>query len=131
LGYWWNSLPLCSVVAPEIIESMPGYGSPANTIRPPPGMSGDAVPSAALVGTPEAVPGVTASAGSATTGGGALADLAVPIGNKKKLMVNIYVVGIARLIEFGRTEHTCSVIHGLVRHARATIAVHIKMRLFE
>ena len=46
-------------------------------------------------------------------------------------MVNIYVVGIARIIEFGRTEHTCFVIHGLVRHARASIAVHIRSRFFE
>ena len=117
LGYWWNSLPKCSVVTPENIEGMADYDWPVTKIRSPQSMSADAVPSAALAVNSEAVPDVTASAGSASTGGGAMADLAVPIGKMKKLMVNIYVVGIARLIEFGRTEHTCSVIHGLVRHA--------------
>ncbi len=117
LGYWWNVLPQCSVVAPEHIEGMSDYDWLVTKTRAPPGLSGDAIPSAAHVGTPEAVPGVTASSGATTTGGCAIADLAVPISNKNKLMVSIYVVGIARLIEFGRTEHTCSVIHGLVRHA--------------
>ncbi len=41
-----------------------------------------------------------------------MAGLDVPTGSKKKLIVNIYVVGIARLTEFARNEHTYSEIFG-------------------
>jgi hypothetical protein len=65
------------VDAPESIEGMLEYDWPVNKNRSPPGLSGDADLSAAHVCTPEAVPGVTAPAGSAITHGGALADLEV------------------------------------------------------
>ena len=93
--------------------------------------SGAPGPAAWHVGTLEAVHGVPAQAGSATTLGGDMAGLEVPLVNKKKLMVNIYVVGIARLTECARDEHTYSVNDGCVTLclAKATSAVHSAWQL--
>ena len=118
----------CSVFPPDAIEGMPVSSWPFEPLRSALS-SGDAGSSAQHVGTPAAVPSVPAPAGSASILGGGMAGLQVPIANKKKLMVNIYMVGIARLTEFARDEHTCSVIDGCVRLARATLALHITRRL--
>jgi hypothetical protein len=131
LGCWWNSLPTCRVVAPDPIEGMPAsstwpYVDPGTVLS-----SGGASSAASQVGTPEAVPGVPAPADSVSTLGGAMAGLEVPSVNKQKLMVNIYVVGIARLTEFARDEHTCSETDGCAILARATFAAHSARQLIE
>jgi hypothetical protein len=128
LGGWWNSIPTCAVVQPDVIEGMPASTwpyVPQVTVL----SSGGASSAASQVGTPEAVPSVSAPAGSAIILGGDMPGLEVLSINKKKLMVNIYVVGIARLTELARDEHTCSVSDGCVTLARATSAVHSARQL--
>jgi hypothetical protein len=112
LGYWWNCLPTCRIVPPDRIEGMPVSAWPYKDERVPLS-SGVADPSAPQVASHEAVPGGATSAGSADTlRDPSLASLEGTTGHKKKLLVNIYVVGIARLTEFDRDDNTCSVIHG-------------------
>ena len=130
LGCWWNSFPTCAVVPPDVIEGMHAstwpYGQPERVLS-----SGSTGSAAAWLGTLEAVPGVPAQAAAAGTLGGDMAGHEVPVVNREKLMVNIYVVGIARLTECARDEHTYSVNDGCVTLclARATSAVHSAWQL--
>jgi hypothetical protein len=118
------------VVPPDVIEGMPAstrpYGHPERVLS-----SGSTGSAAGWLGTLEAVPGVPAQAAAAGTLGGDMAGHEVPVVNREKLMVNIYVVGIARLTECARDEHTYSVNDGCVTLclARATSAVHSAWQL--
>jgi hypothetical protein len=129
LGCWWNAFPTNSIVAPDPVEGITPSAWPYIAQQSVP-TSGGASSSAPHAGTSEAVPSVPAPAGSATTSVDVMAGLPRS-DNKKKLMVNIYVVGIARLTEFSRDEHTCPVAEGSVNLARASIAVHSAWQMID
>ena len=129
LGCWWNAFPTNSIVAPDPVAGINTSAWPYIAQQSVP-TSGGASSSAPRAGTSEAVPSVPAPAGSAITSVDVMAGLP-PSDNKKKLTVNIYVVGIARLTEFSRDEHTCPVAEGSVNLAKASIAVNSAWQMID
>ena len=123
LGCWWNCLPTCREYPPDPIEGLPLSSwpfEPETSTASPGAASSDAV----QTGTSTAEPIEPAPADSASTLAPNIAGLLVPSAEQPKLLVNIYIVGIARLHEFARNEFTCSAIDGCVSVARATHAWH-------
>jgi hypothetical protein len=122
-GTWWNCMPMAQIVPPDPIEGIPMSTWPYTGDRVPLS-SGVADITAPQVAPHEAEPGGATSASSAVTPGDHLGRFEGLADREKRMVVNIFVVGIARLTEFDRDEHTCLVIHGWECLARATIAGH-------
>jgi hypothetical protein len=107
LGCWWNIMPKCRAIQPDVIENIPLVQWPP-TSDPLSSSAAAAVATASTAGIPEAVPGVPAAlTKSAEWLGPEPGDL--PPCNIEAMVVNIYVVGVDRFSEHMRDDVTCPV----------------------
>ncbi len=109
LGCWWNIMPKCRVIKPDVIEDVPLVQWPS-TSDSSSSSAAAAVATTSTAGIPEAVPGVPAVSAVTTPAewlgpepGG------LPPCNIEAMVVNIYVVGVDRFSEHLRDDVTCPV----------------------
>jgi hypothetical protein len=109
LGCWWNVMPTCRLIQPEVIENVPLIQWPYNS-GPSSSSAASAVATALAAGIPEAVPGVLAVSADTKPAEWLSPEIAaLPPCNEEAMVVNIYVVGVDRFSEHMRDDVTCPV----------------------
>ena len=109
LGCWWNIMPKCRVIKPDVIENVPLIQWPS-TSDPSSSSAAAAVATTSTAGIPEAVPGVPAVSAVTKPAEWLGPEPGVlPPCNIEAMVVNIYVVGVDRFSEHLRDDVTCPV----------------------